>query len=92
MATAAGDPGGARRTPGDQPLWLEVPSWFAFGEEDRTIPATLQHFVAERAGARHAVEVLGASHAIAVSQPDLIAQLILQGRGAARCRLTHPSP
>jgi pimeloyl-ACP methyl ester carboxylesterase len=55
-----------------------VPSWFVFGEEDRNIPATLQHFVAERAGARRAVEVPGASHVIAVSQPHQIAQLILQ--------------
>jgi hypothetical protein len=30
--------------------------------------------VPERAGTRPAVEVPGASHAIAVSQPDLIAQ------------------
>ena len=37
---------------GDQPLWRDVPSWFVFGEEDRNIPAALQHFMAERAGAR----------------------------------------
>ena len=63
---------------GDRPLWREVPSWFVFGEEDRNIPAALQHFMAERAGALRAVAVPGASHAIAVSRPDLIAQLILQ--------------
>jgi len=63
---------------GDQPLWREVPSWFVFGEEDRNIPATLQRLMAERAGARRAVEVPGASHAIAVSHPDITAQLILQ--------------
>jgi pimeloyl-ACP methyl ester carboxylesterase len=64
-----------------RPLWREVPSWFVFGEEDRNIPAALQHFMAERAGARRAVEVPGASHAIAVSRPDLTAQLILQAAG-----------
>jgi pimeloyl-ACP methyl ester carboxylesterase len=63
---------------GDEPLWRAVPSWFVFGEKDRNIPAALQHFMAERAGARRAVEVPGASHAIAVSRPDLIAELILQ--------------
>ncbi|MGH2685358.1 MAG: alpha/beta hydrolase, partial [Actinomycetota bacterium] len=63
---------------GDRPLWREVPSWFVFGEEDRNIPATLQHFMAQRAGARRAVEVPGASHAIAVSNPGVTAQLILQ--------------
>jgi pimeloyl-ACP methyl ester carboxylesterase len=63
---------------GDQPLWREVPSWFVFGEEDRNIPAALQRFMAERSRARRAVEVPGASHAIAVSQPALIAEVILQ--------------
>ena len=36
---------------GDSPLWKQVPSWFVFGEEDRNIPAALQRFMAERAGA-----------------------------------------
>jgi pimeloyl-ACP methyl ester carboxylesterase len=63
---------------GDQPLWRAVPSWFVFGEEDRSIPAAVQHFMAERAGARRTVAVPGASHAIAVSQPDIVAQVILQ--------------
>ena len=63
---------------GDQPLWRDVPSWFVFGEQDRNIPAAVQHFMAERAGARRAVEIPGASHAIAVSQPDVVAQVILQ--------------
>ena len=63
---------------GDQPLWRDVPSWFVFGEEDRNIPTAVQQFMAERAGARDAVAVPGASHAIAVSQPDVVAQVILQ--------------
>jgi pimeloyl-ACP methyl ester carboxylesterase len=61
-----------------EPLWREVPSWFLIGEEDRNIPAELQRFMAERAGARRAVEVPGASHAISVSQPDATARLILE--------------
>ncbi|MGH9289301.1 MAG: alpha/beta fold hydrolase [Acidimicrobiales bacterium] len=63
---------------GDRPLWREVPSCFAVAEEDRNIPAALQQFMAERAAARRVAEVPRASHAIAVSQPDVIAQLILQ--------------
>ena len=62
---------------GDQPLWREVPSWFLIGEQDRTIPPALQHFMAERAGARRALGVPGASHAITVSQPEATAELIL---------------
>jgi pimeloyl-ACP methyl ester carboxylesterase len=65
------EPSGAR------PLWKELPSWFLFGEEDRSIPAAVQHFMAERAGARRTIEIPGASHAIAVSQPDATAHIIL---------------
>ena len=55
-----------------------VPSWFLIGEQDRTIPAALQRFMAERAGARRAVEIPGASHAAAVSHPQETAELILE--------------
>ena len=63
---------------GGRPLWREVPSWFLIGEQDHTIPAALQHFMAERAGARRTVEIPGASHAAAVSNPRPTAELILQ--------------
>jgi pimeloyl-ACP methyl ester carboxylesterase len=63
---------------GDRPLWKDVPSWFLIGEEDHNIPAELQRFMAERAGARRTVEVPGASHAIPVSQPEATARLILE--------------
>ena len=63
---------------GDHSLWKDVPSWFLIGEEDHIIPAELQHFMAERAGARKAISVPGASHAITVSQPEATAQLILE--------------
>jgi pimeloyl-ACP methyl ester carboxylesterase len=63
---------------GDRPLWRELPSWFVIGDEDRIIPAELQRFMAERAGARRTIEVPGASHAVAVSQPQATADLILE--------------
>jgi pimeloyl-ACP methyl ester carboxylesterase len=63
---------------GDRPLWKDVPSWFLIGEEDRIIPAALQRFMAERAGARRTVGIPGASHAVAVSHPDATADLILE--------------
>ena len=46
------------------PLWKHVPSWFLIGEQDRIIPAELQRFMAERAGARRVVELPTASHAV----------------------------
>ena len=63
---------------GESSLWREVPSWFLIGQEDRIIPAALQHFMAERAGARRAIEIPGASHAVSVSHPEATADLILQ--------------
>jgi pimeloyl-ACP methyl ester carboxylesterase len=62
---------------GGRPLWRGVPSWFLI-ELDVAIPAALQHFMAERAGARRSVEIPGASHAAAVSQPEATAELILE--------------
>jgi pimeloyl-ACP methyl ester carboxylesterase len=63
---------------GERPLWRELPSWFLIGKEDRIIPATLQHYMAERAGAQRTVLIQGGSHAVAVSQPQTTADLILE--------------
>jgi pimeloyl-ACP methyl ester carboxylesterase len=63
---------------GDHPLWKELPSWFLIGGQDRIIPAQLQRFMAERAGARRTTAVPGASHAITVSQAEATARLILE--------------
>jgi pimeloyl-ACP methyl ester carboxylesterase len=63
---------------GERPLWRELPSWFLIGEEDRLIPAELQRFMAERAGSQRTVEIPGASHAIALSQAQTTADLILE--------------
>jgi pimeloyl-ACP methyl ester carboxylesterase len=63
---------------GERPLWKRVPSWFLIGEEDRIIPAALQRYMADRARAQRTLAVEGASHAIAVSQPGAVAELILE--------------
>jgi pimeloyl-ACP methyl ester carboxylesterase len=63
---------------GPRPLWKERPSFFFIGAEDRNIPAALQRSLAERAQARRTVEVADGSHAVAVAQPDAVAQLILE--------------
>jgi pimeloyl-ACP methyl ester carboxylesterase len=64
---------------GERPLWRELPSWFVVGERDLIIPAELQRFMAERAGARRVLEIPGASHALSVSQPQATVDLILAG-------------
>ncbi len=63
---------------GALPLWRERPSWFLIAEADRNIPGALQRFFAERASARRTIEIPSASHAVAVSQPEATADLILE--------------
>jgi pimeloyl-ACP methyl ester carboxylesterase len=64
--------------PSDRPLWRELPSWFVIGEEDHVIPPELQRFMADRAGALRTVVIPGASHAVAVSQPQATVDVILE--------------
>jgi pimeloyl-ACP methyl ester carboxylesterase len=63
---------------GDRPLWREVPSWFVIGDDDRIIPAEVQRFMADRAGAQRTVEIAGASHALPVSRPQAAVDVILE--------------
>ena len=63
---------------GDSPLWRTVPACFLVGENDRIIPAALQHYMADRAGARRTIEIPGASHGVPVSLPRAVSQLILE--------------
>lgn len=61
--------------------WRSIPSWFVFAELDKNIPAAAHRFMAERAKARETVEVKGAAHALPVSQPDAVADVILRAAG-----------
>jgi pimeloyl-ACP methyl ester carboxylesterase len=64
------------------PAWRSVPSWFVFGELDKNIPVAAHRFMAERAGAREVVEIEGASHAVGVSRPEEVADIILRAAKA----------
>ena len=75
---------------GERALWKELPSWFLYGDEDKNIPVALHRFMAERALARRAVEIAGASHAIAVSHPERTARIILEA-AAANTRFVAPA-
>ena len=63
---------------GDDPLWRQIPSWFIFGEQDRNIPVGAHRIMAERAGAKSALEIPGASHVVGVSHPMETADMILE--------------
>src|SRR5262249_51457248 len=56
--------------------WRSKPSWYAVSTEDRTINPDLERFMAKRMGAK-TIEVK-ASHVSLISQPDTIANLILE--------------
>jgi pimeloyl-ACP methyl ester carboxylesterase len=59
-----------------EPAWKTKPSWYLVVTEDKMIPPAAQRVMAKRAGAA-VVEVKG-SHAIYVSQPAAVADLIEQ--------------
>jgi pimeloyl-ACP methyl ester carboxylesterase len=60
--------------------WRSKPSWYAVSTDDRTINPDLERFMAKRMGAK-TIEVK-ASHVSIISQPDTIADLILEAAGA----------
>ena len=67
-----------------EPAWKAKQSWSLVATEDRMIPPSAQRFMSSRAGAT-VVEVAG-SHAVFVSQPAAVANLIVQ---AAREAIAH---
>lgn len=60
--------------PSGPTAWTTLPSWFAVATGDNAIHPDQERFYAERAGSI-TIEV-DASHSVAVSQPDVIADLI----------------
>jgi pimeloyl-ACP methyl ester carboxylesterase len=62
-----------------QASWRTKPSFYAVSTEDRTINPDLQRFMAKRMGGR-TIEVQ-ASHVSLISQPQVIADLILEAAG-----------
>jgi pimeloyl-ACP methyl ester carboxylesterase len=58
------------------PAWKGMPSWFLYGSLDKNIPPAVHAFMANRAGARKAVEIKGASHVVMTSHPQALVKLI----------------
>ncbi|WP_020662183.1 alpha/beta fold hydrolase [Amycolatopsis benzoatilytica] len=59
------------------PAWKELPVYSLIPTADKNIPPAAQRFMSERAEAE-IVEVPGASHAVLVSQPEAVTELILR--------------
>lgn len=62
------------------PAWRTHPAWYQISEQDKMINPELQHFMAERIGAK--TISLAASHASAVSHPVAIEELIVDAAGS----------
>ena len=63
-----------------EPAWRTKPSWYLVSTEDRMIPPDAQRAMSKRAGST-VVEVKG-SHAVYVSQPTAVADLIAKAANA----------
>lgn len=61
-----------------KPAWRSIPSYFVVAGKDKNIPIAAQKWMAERADARAVVEVKSASHSVAVSHPEVVADLIVR--------------
>jgi pimeloyl-ACP methyl ester carboxylesterase len=63
------------------PAWKHKPAWYLHVTEDKMIPPAAQQFMAERAKAT--VVTTPGSHAVYVSNPDVVARIIKQAASAA---------
>jgi pimeloyl-ACP methyl ester carboxylesterase len=62
--------------PSGEPAWRKLPSYWIYGSQDRNIPPAVMRFMAERARSVKTVVIDGASHALMVSHPHDVADLI----------------
>jgi pimeloyl-ACP methyl ester carboxylesterase len=63
-----------------EPAWKSKPSWYLVSTEDRMIPPDAQRAMSKRAGSTVG-EVKG-SHAVYVSQPQAVAEIIAKAANA----------
>lgn len=68
------EPAALGETFDDEPTWRSIPSWALVATADRSLPPAILRYMAERAGSR-TVEV-DSSHAVPVSRPDAVVDLI----------------
>ncbi|MEW2425618.1 alpha/beta fold hydrolase [Streptomyces nigra] len=65
-----------------EPAWKTIPSWVLVATQDLNIPPKAQQFMAERAGAH--ISSVRASHAVSVSQPGKVTDVIEDAAGSTR--------
>ncbi|QLY28707.1 alpha/beta hydrolase [Nocardia huaxiensis] len=70
--------------------WKTIPSWALIATKDHAIAPSLERFMAERAGAT--ITEVDSSHAVMLSHPDAVTELVEQAHQGARHHsnpLTH---
>lgn len=58
--------------------WRDIPSYGVVAGRDKAIPAAVERWEYQRAGAKRVVEVPSASHVVMISNPDVVERLIEQ--------------
>lgn len=81
-ATQVVPAGRAFGTPVARAAWTSRPNWYVLTTQDRIIPPEAQRRMANRAGAT--VVDVDASHAVYVSQPAAVVELVDRAAGGAR--------
>lgn len=72
----------ALREPATAAAWKKIPSWYLVATEDRNIPPAAERWMAERARAR--TVSVRAPHAVSVSDPQVVGDLILSAARSVR--------
>lgn len=62
--------------------WRTIPSWALIATADRNIPPAAERWMARRAGSR--TTEVDASHAVAVSRPAVVTDVVLDAVRATR--------
>jgi len=71
-------------TPAGHPAWRDLPSWYLVARDDQAIAPALERFMAARAKSK-TIEV-SASHAVMLSRPHAVADLIERAATACAAR------
>jgi pimeloyl-ACP methyl ester carboxylesterase len=71
------------------PSWRSIPSWALVTTADRSLPPAILRFMADRAGSE--TTEVDASHAVPVSRPQIVTELILRAARASTRSSQEPT-
>jgi pimeloyl-ACP methyl ester carboxylesterase len=74
------------------PAWRTLPSWFIYGDADRSLPPALHDFMVHRAGAAGVEVVEDGSHSLHVSHPHRVMRFVERAAMAAEFPVPNLDP